>query len=190
MSEFEKFVAEQLEFSMRRIPLDAIPYQERVDVKHWQDMVQTVAAAGGVGSSPVPWAVTVTNEISGPLAFVRKGRMFDGLLSSTELVVVIDAAGESVADGDLVCIEYTYLDHTMKIAIKTEAGFDPILLEDVVGGAPGEKEVTKSYFPLARVVAVPDSDPAALVAEQFAVTNLAHTLICYDGRPIKYFLAI
>jgi len=34
------------------------------------------------------------------------------------------------------------------------------------------------------------SNPPVLIVNQIVKTNLTTTLICYDGKPVKYFLAI
>jgi len=133
-----------------------------------------------------PWAVSIKTDDSGTLAFVGDGKLYDGQLSITESVVVIDPEGVAVVEDDVVCIEYTYADDTMKIAVVPGLDFNPIIEE----GEEGEEEMTKSLFPLAQVVVKEDSSPAVLIVNQIVKTNLTTTLICYDGKPVKYFLAI
>mgnify|MGYP003637471176 CR=1 FL=1 len=133
-----------------------------------------------------PWAVSLKTEDSSTLAFVGDGKLYDGQLSITESVVVIDPEGVAVDEDDVVCIEYTYADDTMKIAVVPGEDFNPIIEE----GEEGEEVMTKSLFPLAQIVAKEDSNPVALIVNQIVKTNLTTTLICYDGKPVKYFLAI
>jgi len=129
-----------------------------------------------------PWAVSIKTEDGSTLAFVGEGKLYDGQLSITESVVVIDPEGIAVTDDDVVCIEYTYADDTMKIAVVPGEDFNPIIEE--------EEEMTKSLFPLAQIVTKEDSEPPVLIVNQIVKTNLTTTLICYDGKPVKYFLAI
>ncbi len=133
-----------------------------------------------------PWAVSIKTEDGSTLAFVGEGKLYDGQLSITESEVVIDPKGVAINENDVVCIEYTYADDTMKIAVVPGEDFNPIIEE----GEEGEEEMVKSLFPLAQIVTKEDSEPAVLIVNQIVKTNLTTTLICYDGKPVKYFLAI
>lgn len=133
-----------------------------------------------------PWAVSIKKEDSSTLAFVGEGKLYDGQLSITESEVVIDPKGVAINENDVVCIEYTYADNTMKIAVVPGEDFNPIIEE----GEEGEEEMVKSLFPLAQIVTKEDSEPPVLIVNQIVKTNLTTTLICYDGKAVKYFLAI
>jgi len=149
-------------------------------------IISPINRRGRVAAIVSPWAVSIKKEDSSTLAFVGEGKLYDGQLSITESVVVIDPAGVAVTEDDVVCIEYTYADNTMKIAVVPGENFNPIIEE----GEEGEEEMTKSLFPLAQIVTKEGSNPPVLIVNQIVKTNLTTTLICYDGKPVKYFLAI
>jgi len=149
-------------------------------------IISPINRRGRVAAIVSPWAVSIKKEDSSTLAFVGEGKLYDGQLSITESVVVIDPAGVAVTEDDVVCIEYTYADNTMKIAVVPGENFNPIIEE----GEEGEEEMTKSLFPLAQIVTKEGSNPPVLIVNQIVKNNLTTTLICYDGKPVKYFLAI
>jgi len=149
-------------------------------------IISPINRRGRVAAIVSPWAVSIKKEDSSTLAFVGEGKLYDGQLSITESEVVMDPAGIAVTEDDVVCIEYTYADDTMKIVVVPGEDFNPIIEE----GDPSEEEMTKSLFPLAQIVNKEGSNPPVLIVNQIVKTNLTTTLICYDGNAVKYFLAI
>ena len=128
-----------------------------------------------------PWAVSLKKDNGTFKAIVTAGKLYSGLLGVSELEVVIDANGDSVVAEDIVCIEYTYADDTLKIVVEPGEDFDPITRDE-------NDVVLTSLFPLAEIESVPESDN--LKVKQIVKNDLTTTLICYDGAPVKYFLAI
>jgi len=128
-----------------------------------------------------PWAVSLKKDNGTFKAIVTAGKLYSGLLGVSELEVVIDANGDSVVAEDIVCIEYTYADDTLKVVVEPGEDFDPITRDE-------NDVVLTSLFPLAEIESVPESDN--LKVKQIVKNDLTTTLICYDGAPVKYFLAI
>ena len=146
-----------------------------------------------------PWDVSLKKDNGAVKAIVTAGKLYSGLLGVSELEVVIDANGYSISKDKAVCIEYTYADDTLKIVTadappappEPPEGEEPEEGEDfepIIRGEDGE--VLSSLFPLAVITEKEDSDPAVLVVNQIVKNDLTTTLICYDGEPVKYFLAI
>ena len=128
-----------------------------------------------------PWAVSLKKDNGTFKAIVTAGKLYSGLLDFTELTVEIEEDGDSVVAEDIVCIEYTYADDTLKVVVEPGEDFDPITRD-------GNDVVLTSLFPLAEIESVPESDN--LKVKQIVKNDLTTTLICYDGKPVKYFLAI
>ena len=128
----------------------------------------------GAAGSIHPWKGTLTGGTSETTATTVKGKAFDGIYSVTELEVTIST--ETVIDGDVMCLEYTYDGATVKNIVVQEADFEPFTEND-----EDPPEVLTTILPIYKIV---ESD-GTLKVEEMSRTNLGLTSACLDGTIIK-----
>ena len=128
----------------------------------------------GASTSVHPWKVTLTGESASQTASILKGKIFDGLMSITEIEPTLTA--DAVLAGDVVCLEYTYSDATVKSIIVQEDSYEPFTDD---GEDP--PVILTTTQPIAKIVDV----DGTLTVEQISRNNFALTSACIDGQPLK-----
>jgi hypothetical protein len=126
------------------------------------------------GASIHPWVVTVADG----LATVGSGKVFDGLLSVTELLVTLST--QTVVAGDVVYLTYTYSTNALTVGVSSVADFEPF--------TPSTADpITASHTPVAVIVEGVD-DPAVITIDQIARNNFALVMALLNGKFIKTLL--
>jgi hypothetical protein len=148
----------------------------------------------GRGGTPIPWTVslasTVDEEVTTYTSSIVQGTVVDGILSHTTVTVVNNLVDGSevpleVVETDLIVLTYTYAtdtptDEIFSVDIATVDGSYKPYDED----EEDPPNVIAVKYPLAQII----SDGGdGLVVEQFARNNLALTMVCLDGKALKYF---
>ena len=126
--------------------------------------------------SPHPWKVSLAEDGGTYTATILEGLIYDGLLSITRIIPTLTV--DNVQAGDLVCLEYTYSDQSIKSVIVSEANYEPFTES---GG-----DILTVVQPIARVIL----ESSVLTVEQIARNNFGLTSICKDGQILKYLTAI
>ena len=116
-----------------------------------------------------PWKVTGGDTIS-----VKVGTVASALLGIPS-GVVSDPGDLSLDDGDTLYLQYTYDGEAY--ALITGSDIEPVEDDGLDPATP-----TITNYPLA-------TNEGGQI-NQHCRNNLAVTTICYDGKPVKYFLAI
>lgn len=156
------------------------------------------------GGDKHPWKVSLTPDPIAPLtgdpsAVIRsKGNLTDTLLSTTLLDIQSWPDGESyevlITETGVVCLLYTYAvgvdPPVIMVEFQTEAQYEPY---DDDGEDP--PEITATRYPLALIVDNPDPPENGTRADQYLVkqlarSNMAKTLICYNGKVLTSFTPI
>jgi hypothetical protein len=151
-----------------------------------------------------PWKVSLTPDPIFPLtgdpsAVIRsKGNLTDTLLSTTLLDIPSWVDGESyeviITETGVVCLLYTYAvgetPPVITVEFQTDAQYEPY---DDNGADP--PEITATRYPLALIVTNPDPPEEGTKADQYLVkqlarSNMAKTIICYNGKGLTTFTPI
>ena len=139
-----------------------------------------------------PWKVTISKTEGGTYkAFAGDGILFKNIYTLNKATVTQEeenevVVGATVVEGDLVCIKHVADEdelNTYTIAAEPSEDFEPFIFD-------AYDDLSVSFFPLAKIVAVPDSDPVALTVEQYVRSNLKGVTLCYNGRAVDYYLAV
>jgi len=131
----------------------------------------------GAGGTEHPWKVSIVEDSK---ASILKGKAFDGLYSITELTAIVTT--DTVAAGDVVCLEYTYATEAIKSIVVASDDYEPFTDD---GEDP--PVILTSVLPIAKIV---DSS-GTLKVEQMARNNFGLTSACVlDGTIIKSLTAI
>ena len=140
---------------------------------------------GGGTESIHPWTVNLTVGDSGTTAKIVKGKIYDGLLSVTEITPTIED-DFSVSADDLICLEYTVATEAIKSIVVAEADYEPFTDD---GEDPPVVETVVQ--PIAKII----DDNGTLKVEQIARNNFAVVDMCYKdaddiSTPLKYLMAL
>ena len=158
----------------------------------------------GGGGDVHPWKVSLIPdpdfpETGDPSAVIGpKGNLTDNLLSTTLLEIEEWDDGESyevqITETGVLCLLYTYAadgDPPVRmVEFQSDDNYEPY---DDNGEDP--PEITATRYPLALIVDNPDPPEDGTKADQYLVkqlarSNMAKTLICYNGKVLTSFTPI
>ena len=127
------------------------------------------------GISTHPWKVSLKLDEDDPditNATIKEGLIYDGLLNITRIVPTLTV--DPVQGNDLVCLEYTYSDQSIKSVIVQESAFEPY--------TESQGEVLTVTQPIAKI----ESVDSKLTVVQIARNNFAQIEACKNGYILKY----
>jgi hypothetical protein len=133
----------------------------------------------GAPTSIHPWLGTLTGEAGDQSATTTEGRIYDGLLSVTEVTPTITE--QDVVANDVMCLEYTYADETIKNVVVQADDYEPFT--DDGEDPPVVLTVTQ---PIYKIV----DDSGTLKVEQISRNHFALTDACVNGTILKFLTAL
>jgi len=163
-------------------------------------MFERPVTGGGGGADIHPWKVSLSPdpdfpETGDPTATLTRGNLMDSLLG----VVGIDIDNwETVRDNGIVITEqgvialkYTYVDGPTPATVTIEFVADDFTgdWKPYVENTEDPPEIIASYYPLALLVGDAELTPLFAIA-QLARSNMAKTIICYNGKGLETFTPI
>jgi len=123
-----------------------------------------------------PWKVSIITDEEEKKAKITKGRIIDGLRRYVEIEPTLTE--EIIQNGDLVCLEFTYSDESIKSIIVPSATYEPFTDD----GATFPTLLT-SVQAIAKIVEEDD----VLKVEQYCRNNFALTQACINGENLVQF---
>ena len=128
-----------------------------------------------------PWKVTLKTDGGNKLAVIDGGLIFDGLLSITKITPTLTE--DTVVDGDLVCLEYTYAVGEVSASIKSiiVPSTDPVFVPYTENAADPPVLLTVRQ-PIASISE--NAETTNLEVEQISRNNFALTSACIGSAGI------
>ena len=144
------------------------------------DITQPKSNARPAAASSHPWKVSIITVDGVKIPSIKEGKIYDGLNSIEEITPTLTPFTEAAMEDDVICIEYTYEDSTLKNVIVTADDFTPFTDDE-----EDPPVLLTSRWPLAKIINTAESAEAVLGVQQMASSDVAQVSVCVDGTIIK-----
>lgn len=161
-------------------------------------------ATGGGGADRHPWKVSLSPnptapETGDPIATLTRGNLMDSLLGVEGIDIdnweTVRDNGIVITEQGVLALKHTYADGLTPASTTIEfiaddftGDWKPYVETPAVPDVSPAK-ITASYYPLALLVTDAELSPLYAIA-QLARSNMAKTLICYNGKVLTSFTPI